>query len=171
MASEIGVQKIQHTNGTDAMTIDSSGRVNQPAKPIMSCKSDNGATNLTSTGMWWRDSVNGGTTFLVNQGGITHNGSDGKFTLPVTGIYRLEYHSMLLGNGGQVQWRWLKNGSSTLLRFIGRGVDNSNWTPFDGTFVGSFSAGDYIQQEFTQVGLTYDVHGQTYENFSIEMIG
>ena len=117
MASEIGVQTIQHTNGTDAMTIDSSGRINQPAKPIMSCKSDNGATNLTSTGMWWRDSVNGGTTFLVNQGGITHNGSDGKFTLPVTGIYRLEYHSMLLGNGGQVQWRWLKNGSSTLLRF------------------------------------------------------
>ena len=28
MASEIGVQTIQHTNGTDAMTIDSSGRVN-----------------------------------------------------------------------------------------------------------------------------------------------
>ena len=27
MASEIGVQKIQHTNGTDAMTIDSSGHV------------------------------------------------------------------------------------------------------------------------------------------------
>ena len=27
MASEIGVQTIQHTNGTDAMTIDSSGRV------------------------------------------------------------------------------------------------------------------------------------------------
>ena len=27
MASELGVQTIQHTNGTDAMTIDSSGRV------------------------------------------------------------------------------------------------------------------------------------------------
>ena len=86
MASEIGVQTIQQTTGTDAMTIDSSGRINQPAKPIMSCKSDNGATNLTITGMWWRDSVNGGTTFLVNQCGITHNGSDGKFTLTVTGI-------------------------------------------------------------------------------------
>ena len=28
MASELGVQTIQHTNGTDAMTIDSSGAVN-----------------------------------------------------------------------------------------------------------------------------------------------
>ena len=28
MASELGVQTIQHTNGTDAMTIDSSGVVN-----------------------------------------------------------------------------------------------------------------------------------------------
>ena len=27
MASELGVQTIQHTNGTDAMTIDSSGRI------------------------------------------------------------------------------------------------------------------------------------------------
>ena len=35
MASEIGVQTIQHTNGTDAMTIDSSGRVFQPAKPAL----------------------------------------------------------------------------------------------------------------------------------------
>ena len=30
MASELGVQTIQHTNGTDALTIDSSGRVAQP---------------------------------------------------------------------------------------------------------------------------------------------
>ena len=33
MASEIGVQTIQHTNGTDAMTIDSSGRVSRPVIP------------------------------------------------------------------------------------------------------------------------------------------
>ena len=35
MASEIGVQTIQHTNGTDAMTIDSSGRVSQPQKSLL----------------------------------------------------------------------------------------------------------------------------------------
>ena len=34
MASELGVQTIQHTNGTDAMTIDSSGRVLTPARPL-----------------------------------------------------------------------------------------------------------------------------------------
>ena len=38
MASEIGVQTIQHTNGTDAMTIDSSGRVQLPAIPCCHVK-------------------------------------------------------------------------------------------------------------------------------------
>jgi len=42
MASELGVQTIQHTNGTDAMTIDSSGRALQPALPRFSAR--DGAT-------------------------------------------------------------------------------------------------------------------------------
>ena len=33
MASIIGVQELQHTNGTSAMTIDSSGRILTPARP------------------------------------------------------------------------------------------------------------------------------------------
>ena len=33
MSSKLGVQNIAHTNGTNAMTIDSSGRVLQPTKP------------------------------------------------------------------------------------------------------------------------------------------
>ena len=44
MASELGVQTIQHTNGTDAMTIDSSGRVLTPARPLFRV----GMTNTTS---------------------------------------------------------------------------------------------------------------------------
>ena len=32
---ELGVQTIQHTNGTDAMTIDSSGRILTPARPFI----------------------------------------------------------------------------------------------------------------------------------------
>ena len=36
MASELGVQTIQHTNGTDAMTIDSSGRVVISQRPYIS---------------------------------------------------------------------------------------------------------------------------------------
>ena len=44
MASELGVQTIQHTNGTDAMTIDSSGYVIAPARPLFRV----GMTNTTS---------------------------------------------------------------------------------------------------------------------------
>ena len=53
MASELGVQTIQHTNGTDALTIGSDGVVTasqyikEPAKPMLFIQ--NGATSQTVT--------------------------------------------------------------------------------------------------------------------------
>ena len=55
MASEIGVQTIQHTNGTDAMTIDSSGRV---LTPVASCISaEKSTSNQTNTTMRSKDNL------------------------------------------------------------------------------------------------------------------
>ena len=48
MASEIGVQTIQHTNGTDALTIDSSGIVDMPNTKIYAIFRN--TTNLTANG-------------------------------------------------------------------------------------------------------------------------
>ena len=36
MASTLKVQNIAHTGGTTALTVDSSGRILQPVKPILS---------------------------------------------------------------------------------------------------------------------------------------
>ena len=50
MSSTIGVQNIAHTNGTNAMTVDSSGRVLQPTKPAFMARgygSLNTASSLT----------------------------------------------------------------------------------------------------------------------------
>ena len=35
MASVLKVNELQHTGGTSALTVDSSGRVNQPALPAL----------------------------------------------------------------------------------------------------------------------------------------
>ena len=99
MASELGVQTIQHTNGTDAMTIDSTGRIFQPAKPIMSLR---GASAFSSSSPFTTDTApdTGGDISVIsnlrevtawsqvhiNQGGIY--GGDGRLTAPVAGIYQ-----------------------------------------------------------------------------------
>ena len=57
MASELGVQTIQHTNGTDAMTIDSSGVVNFNNTPtgvgfiFPASQTLNGQSSRTFTGI------------------------------------------------------------------------------------------------------------------------
>ena len=91
MASEIGVQTIQHTNGTDAMTIDSSGRVLTPARPSFfayvdtSDSSDNDYTSMTQ----------------VNFDAVQHNIgghfslSTNKFTAPVSGVYQFNWQVRL----------------------------------------------------------------------------
>ena len=87
MASEIGVQTIQHTNGTDAMTIDSSGRVLTPARPSFfayvdtSDSSDNDYTSMTQVDF---DAVQ------HNIGGH-FNLSTNKFTAPVSGVYQFNW--------------------------------------------------------------------------------
>ena len=86
MASEIGVQTIQHTNGTDAMTIDSSGRVVTPARPSFLARVSS------------NQSLSAQTRTLVQFGATDHNvgshfsTSTYKFTAPVDGIYQFGYH-------------------------------------------------------------------------------
>ena len=87
MASEIGVQTIQHTNGTDAMTIDSSGRVSQPTKPAFMV----GQTGLTSNTP--NAVVPFDETFLDQ--GNNFSLSNNRFDVPVTGVYHFHFHSFL----------------------------------------------------------------------------
>jgi hypothetical protein len=90
MASELGVQTIQHTNGTDAMTIDSSGRVLTPARP---------AFRVYKTG----------STGSATQGQLSFNNEDydigGGFSTnyyqaPVAGVYHFSLSALGCNSAG-----------------------------------------------------------------------
>ena len=86
MASEIGVQTIQHTNGTDAMTIDSSGRVLTPARPALFAQGNSEANVTYANNADVAFATSGINKGEFEQGGMTLV-SNTRFTAPVTGLY------------------------------------------------------------------------------------
>lgn len=89
MASELGVQTIQHTNGTDALTIGSDGFVSMPNSGVADLYYLQ--SNVTADGdiSDWARTLNGVETTPLTGGyvgsGVTH--SSGVFTFPKTGVY------------------------------------------------------------------------------------
>jgi len=92
MASILGVETLQHTNGTTAATIDSGGRLIQSNRPLFHAS----AQNTANSGVAW---ATGGTssnnwtpipfdTEVVDRAG-NFNPSTFKFTVPVNGEYFL----------------------------------------------------------------------------------
>ena len=89
MTSILKVDSIQNSAGTAAMTIDSSGRILQPAKPAILCMGNNG--NNVSVGDFtvlppanYETTTNG-----FAQGGMTYNNTNGEITVPVDGVYSI----------------------------------------------------------------------------------
>ena len=82
MASELGVQTIQHTNGTDAMTIDSTGRVNTPARPAFHAYANDGWLNLPNN--TWTTAPLDHVNYNI---GSHYDTTNYKFVAPVGGIY------------------------------------------------------------------------------------
>ncbi len=88
MSSILKVDTIQNTGGTTGLTIDSSGRVLQPAKPAwrIGRGSSVSVTNGQATNTVINFNLTNDTTRrFFTQGGITV--SSGVVTVPVTGIY------------------------------------------------------------------------------------
>ena len=90
--STLGIENIEHTNGTTAMTVDNAGRVFQPQKPAFSVRgygssfhviTVNGVTlhaNAQIINNWQSVEINRGNAF---------NAATGVYTVPVAGLYQL----------------------------------------------------------------------------------
>lgn len=89
MTSIIKVDEIQNKSGTTALTIDSSGRILQPAKPAFKMEFQDpspSAANYTSYTYFLPD------TMVFNVGNHAEiTATKGQFTCPVDGIYYFSY--------------------------------------------------------------------------------
>ena len=87
MTGIIKVDEIQNNGGTTGLTIDSSGRVNQPALPAFfalgTASGYQACTTSNSVISEWSTSGTG----YFSQGGLTH--SSGVVTVPVAGVYEV----------------------------------------------------------------------------------
>ena len=94
MASTLKVNTIAHSGGTTAMTIDSAGRVSQPAKPAFSVRV--GATTTGKDYTSGPQALNEYTAIEFDIGNhVTLNAGNAKFTAPVNGIYHFSYQIQL----------------------------------------------------------------------------
>jgi hypothetical protein len=93
MASELGVQTIQHTNGTDALTIDSSGSIAMPNTVMWHMWRL--TTTLTANGTMsaWEEPDDTMDAHKVGNYSMTH--SSGHWTFPRTGVYSVRFYARI----------------------------------------------------------------------------
>lgn len=115
MASELGVQTIQHTNGTDALTIDSTGRITKPNGIFFYGQLTQGNAQDNSHPYTTLDTDIRFDQIKVNRGSA-YTESNGRFTAPVAGIYRLHVNMLKSNTGTDTWFGFYKNGSDTLIR-------------------------------------------------------
>lgn len=169
MASIIGVETLQHTNGTTAATIDSSGRILKPNGVfayvnLTTSNAQDASTpyGLTATDIRF-DKIN------VNRGSA-YSESNGRFTAPVAGIYRLFVNLLKTNTSTATYWLVYKNGSTTY--FAGYN-SNAGYCPINGEAFFDLAANDYLTVRLGDGGLnmTASSNGNQYNHVLFELVG
>ena len=104
MASTLKVQNIAHTGGTNAITVDSSGRIKAPQTPLfIAYRINSYSMNQTYQEMIYDQED-------LDIGG-NYNVSNGRFTAPVDGLYEFAMASIAMANATCYRYRLRINGS------------------------------------------------------------
>ena len=173
MASTLKVQNIAHTGGTNALTIDSTGRILTPARPAFSVKrnGNQGITNNTAEKIQWNQK-----TFDI--GSNFDHTTNYYFTVPITGIYQLQYNLRLENldtAGSYVQIKLKKNSGTTLDTYT---IDLNEEFTSDVDFtmathsnIYQLTATDTVYVEYHQSGGAVQTQIQSESVFSGYLVG
>lgn len=173
MASELGVQTIQHTNGTDAMTIDSTGRILTPARPAFRAglttdfSHGSGQVDISADATW-------GKSFDI---GNNFSTSTGLFTAPVAGVYMFTSvwgTNSMTSTITYASWEFAINGSRTNIFWHGHDLDGSSaYHGHANTGVFQLSANDTVGI-ISQISTSVTINGGSgleYTNFCGFLVG
>lgn len=167
MASEIGVQTIQHTNGTDAMTIDSSGRVQLPAIPCCHVKLTTSNSQDTSNPYETLSTNIKFDSIILNQGSC-YSASTGAFTCPVAGVYAAQVQFLVnAGTTTNHQIALLHN--STTMHLGYNGVDTQHVEIHAHALI-DCAANDTISVQLGAGQIYIDSSGN-YSSFTVRLVG
>ena len=136
MTSVIKVDNIQNSSGTDAISIDSSGRIKQPN--LVAFKAGRSAGTVTNN----TDIV---FNYAYYNNGNHYSTTTGKFTAPVDGVYVLTFN--ILTNpvaASQDDIGIYKNNTSTILAKIRSHDDRAAYNTVSTTIVENLSANDTV---------------------------
>ena len=109
MSSTLRVNELQNLNGTSAMTIDTAGRILQPAKPVWTATLTSGDISSTADIVFNNE--------VLDQGG-GYDTSTGKYTAPITGIYWVQFNITFNAQSGDKQVEIYVNSSDISIQTI-----------------------------------------------------
>ena len=151
--STLGIENIEHTNGTSAMTVDTSGRINMPKVPAFAVRGYGSIQNAaTVNGI----SIATGTDIIYNYTSIDINrdnafdNTTGIYTVPVAGIYQVH-----AGFGYKTSSNYLK-----LLLFL---------TPNDGAGSGHIAGWSLNDGQHYNTQLSTIVEASVGQEFALGM--
>lgn len=106
MSSILGVETLQHTNGTTAANVNTDGIITYPQKIVWYANNKDTASDAYGVGGYSKHAY---TEVIVNHGNA-YDGSLSRFTAPVAGTYFVTYSMHFRGSGFR-QSKLYKNGS------------------------------------------------------------
>ncbi len=156
MTSVIKVDNIQNSSGTAALSIDSSGVITQPNKPMFAAV---GAANTALASASWSKAIFNSETFDV--GGYYDPTTNYRYTPLVAGKYFFTAQAYITYNSGTgptiVGISFWKNGSNTLQMLRVSGTTNYGMVNVSGIFDMNGSS-DYVETYLYQASATDAVY-------------